>query len=86
MISETVSHTGTKVLVATAIPGAGVTTVTAHDARFLHTNVGPRRQGEILLEVDSEFYLIRFTFTDEMLDARTVQGYIKESNPEARKV
>lgn len=82
-ITEGFAHSGSTVLSVQAKPGTGTTSVVVNDARFIHSNLGPQRLGDIVLTVDgTDVYIIRFTFTEEAIDQRTVQGHTKKYNPE----
>jgi len=82
-ISEGFAHSSSTVLSVQAKPGAGTTAIVVEDVRFIHSNLGPQRLGDIVITVDgTNVYIIRFTFTEEAIDQRTVQGYTKRYNPE----
>lgn len=81
-ITEGFAHSSTTVLGIQGKPGTGVTDVIVNDVRFIHSNLGPQRLGDIVVTVDGNVYLIRFIFTEEAIDQRTVQGHTKRYNPE----
>lgn len=81
-VGEGFAHSASTVLDVQAKPGTGVTTILVNDVRFIHSNLGPQRLGDIVLTVDGDTYIIRFIFTEEAIDQRTVQGHTKQYNPE----
>ena len=81
-ITTGIAHGQSTTLEVQARPIANITTLNILDARFIHTNLGPQRLGDVVIEVDGDIYLVRFTFTEEAIDQRTVQGYTKKRNPE----
>lgn len=64
-----------------ARPVANITTIVINDMHITQTNLAPQRTGEVLLTIDSSVYIVRFQFTDESLDQRTLQGLPKKRNP-----
>lgn len=64
-------------------PISGVTTATVTGITMFLNNITAERNGVISFRVDGLDYEIRFEFTDETLENRTLTGALKLRNPRA---
>lgn len=64
-------------------PVQNIATLTIVDMHIEQSNAAPERNGRVLINVDGILYEIRFSFSEETYDQRTLEGYPKKRNPKA---
>lgn len=67
-----------------AVPIDNITDLVVLESTIRQGNMLPARTGSVLLAVDGVLYVLEFDFIDESFDQRTLEGYSKRRNPQAR--